>query len=602
MTSNPNVSIIIPVYNGSNYLKEAIDSALAQTYTNIEIIVVNDGSNDNGATEEIAKSYGNKIKYYKKENGGVATALNLGIKKMTGEYFSWLSHDDMYYQDKIEKQIKFLANRDNKKVFLYSNYSILRDGQITPIVHNHEMLIRKSKYSLLRGCVNGITVLIPKTILDEMGEFDEKLRCTQDYEYWRRIEAKYEFIHMEDVLSITRLHSQQDSVASPKVIAESDALWIDMIKKLPNNEKIKLAGTLYNFYFEMVQFLKATPYAGALEYNEKELAILEKELEQVDFNPKVSVVIPFYNRIEKTVVALKSVLDQNYKNIEIVLVDDASTVDITKLEKFVKEHKNINLLALGQNSGPGAARNLGIKKSKGEYIAFLDSDDEFMPEKIEKQLAAMVKHNLNISYTSYTRHDSEQDVVMRDPSLTGIVVPRIISDCNIATPTVMVRRAVLTENNLFFDESIRVGEDTCFWLEIAKHYEILLIDEPLTIVNVDSSTHFRDNKALLIGIKNIIAYLLKDDYYSKFSHDISILCNYFYEINNDIREEERNRLLTEGPIVSIQPAVPEPTPPQNTKVKDYLKSSIPYRATRKLYREGLTASAKAVINIIGSKW
>lgn len=602
MTSNPKVSIIIPVYNGSNYLKEAIDSALAQTYKNIEIVVVNDGSNDNGATEEIAKSYGNKIKYYKKENGGVATALNLGIKKMTGEYFSWLSHDDMYYQDKIEKQVKFLANRDNKKVLLYSNYSILRDGLITPIVHNHEMLIRKSKYSLLRGCLNGITVLIPKVILDEMGEFDEKLRYTQDYDYWRRIEAKYEFVHMEDVLSITRLHPQQDSVPSPKVIAESDALWIDMIKKLPNNEKIKLAGTLYNFYFEMVQFLKATPYAGALEYNEKELVILEKELEQVDFNPKVSVVMPFYNRVEKTLVALKSVLYQSYKNIEIVLVDDASTDDITKLEKFVKEHKNINLLALGQNSGPGAARNLGIKKSKGEYIAFLDSDDEFMPEKIEKQLAMMVKHNLNISYTSYTRHDSEQDVVMRDPGLTGIVVPHIISDCNIATPTVMVKRSVLTENNLFFDESIRVGEDTCFWLEIAKHYEILLIDEPLTIVNVDSGTHFRDKKALLIGIKNIIAYLLKDDYYSKFSHDISILCNYFYEINNDIREEERNRLLTEGPIVSIQPAVPEPTPPQNTKVKDYLKNSIPYRATRKLYREGLSASAKAVINLIGSKW
>jgi glycosyltransferase involved in cell wall biosynthesis len=76
---NPKVSIIIPVYNGSNFLKEAIDSAIAQTYKNIEIIVINDGSSDNGATEKIAKSYGDKIRYFKKENGGVATALNLGI-------------------------------------------------------------------------------------------------------------------------------------------------------------------------------------------------------------------------------------------------------------------------------------------------------------------------------------------------------------------------------------------------------------------------------------------------------------------------------------------------------------------------------------------
>ena len=80
---NPLVSIIIPVYNGSNFMREAIDSALAQTYPNIEILVVNDGSTDN--TREIALSYGDKIRYFEKENGGVATALNLAIREMKGE-------------------------------------------------------------------------------------------------------------------------------------------------------------------------------------------------------------------------------------------------------------------------------------------------------------------------------------------------------------------------------------------------------------------------------------------------------------------------------------------------------------------------------------
>ena len=91
----PLVSIVIPVYNGSNYLGQAINSALAQTYKNIEILVINDGSTDDGVTERIAKAYGSQIRYYVKENGGVATALNFGIQKMRGEYFSWLSHDDM---------------------------------------------------------------------------------------------------------------------------------------------------------------------------------------------------------------------------------------------------------------------------------------------------------------------------------------------------------------------------------------------------------------------------------------------------------------------------------------------------------------------------
>ena len=117
---NPKVSIVIPVYNGSNYLREAIDSALAQTYKNIEVIVINDGSNDKGKTDKICKSYGNKIRYFKKENGGVASALNMGIEKMQGEYFSWLSNDDIYYQDKVEKQVKALSRLKDKSTVVYS--------------------------------------------------------------------------------------------------------------------------------------------------------------------------------------------------------------------------------------------------------------------------------------------------------------------------------------------------------------------------------------------------------------------------------------------------------------------------------------------------
>ena len=110
MSEMPLVSIVIPVYNGSDYMSDAIDSAINQTYNNIEIIVVNDGSNDNGKTEEIALSYGDKIRYIKKENGGVSSALNTGIKNMKGKYFSWLSHDDLYTPDKVEKEINALKD------------------------------------------------------------------------------------------------------------------------------------------------------------------------------------------------------------------------------------------------------------------------------------------------------------------------------------------------------------------------------------------------------------------------------------------------------------------------------------------------------------
>lgn len=592
---NPKVSIIIPVYNGSNYLKEAIESALAQTYKNIEVIVINDGSNDKDATEKIAKSYGKKIKYYKKTNGGVATALNLGIKKMTGEYFSWLSHDDLYYPDKIEKQINFLQDLDDKKIVLYSNYALLREGKITPVINHHEMLVRKKKYSLLRGCVNGITLLIPKSIFDETGQFAEELRCTQDYDYWQRIQKKYDFVHMEDVLSITRLHEKQDSNVSPRVVIEGNALWIKMIKNLSKEEKLQYESTLYNFYFEMIEFLNSTPYVGALDFCKTELRRLKYSIEKERFCPAVSVVIPFYNRIDKTLNAVKSVLNQTYKNIEIILINDGSTDDITKIEKLVNRQNNIKLLSFKSNMGPSAARNLGIKFSAGEYIAFLDSDDEFLPGKIEKQLEMMHKHNHKVSYTAYMRNKDSEKSLICDTRLNGLVIPRIISNCTIATPTVIILKQLLIDHNLRFDETVRIGEDTIFWLQVAKYSEILLVKEPLTIVSVDEESHAQNRKKLLIGIKNLINYLVTDDYYSKFDHDLAVLFRYFSETENEVQDKELNRIYCDGPVSSIKSTAIVKDGAVSLPIKALLKSSIPIRAARKLYREGFAATVRAAV-------
>ena len=133
-TDNPLVSIVIPVYNGSNYLAQAIDSALGQTYPNCEVLVVNDGSDDGGATAELALGYGEKIRYFEKENGGVATALNLGIRQMRGEYFAWLSHDDLYKPEKIELQVKAALDSGDRTRLVQSEYEFyhMPTGSRTP--------------------------------------------------------------------------------------------------------------------------------------------------------------------------------------------------------------------------------------------------------------------------------------------------------------------------------------------------------------------------------------------------------------------------------------------------------------------------------------
>jgi len=181
----PLVSIVIPVYNGSNYMREAIDSALAQDYPNLEVLVINDGSKDDGKTAEIAKSYGDKIRYFEKENGGVSTALNLGIKEMKGEYFSWLSHDDRYYENKISTQVNYLVENNllDENVITYTDYDIINEKSkvIGETEFRRYRPNDKPELAMLRGLISGTALLIPKKALEEYGGFDTKYRCIQDY-------------------------------------------------------------------------------------------------------------------------------------------------------------------------------------------------------------------------------------------------------------------------------------------------------------------------------------------------------------------------------------------------------------------------------------
>jgi len=217
MDKKPLVSIVIPVYNGSNFLKEAIDSAIAQTYENKEIIVVNDGSKDEGKTEQIALSYGEKIRYIYKENGGVSSALNVGIKNMQGEYFSWLSHDDLYLPEKVEKQVNAICSTNKEKTLAVCGFKCInKEGQELSAINKQPL--KAGYYSwnsvitqmLPMGCFNGCSLLIPKSAFDECGGFDDKLKYCQDFLMWMEMFlAGYGIVSLDEVLVCNRVHSGQ---------------------------------------------------------------------------------------------------------------------------------------------------------------------------------------------------------------------------------------------------------------------------------------------------------------------------------------------------------------------------------------------------------
>lgn len=217
----PKVSIIIPVYNGSNYLANAIDCALQQTYENLEVIVVNDGSTDDGRTESIALSYGDRICYYCKENGGVSSALNYGIAKMTGEYFSWLSHDDAYTPDKIKNSVALLHDCDaiGKKVMAFTGGYFI-DTLGNRIGDFPRYFVGKRVYSGLdvvnimsqKGTLNGCCMLIPRDAFENVGGFHEGLRYSQDSLMWYQIFlAGYGLVSDNLPNVMYRLHRNQTS-------------------------------------------------------------------------------------------------------------------------------------------------------------------------------------------------------------------------------------------------------------------------------------------------------------------------------------------------------------------------------------------------------
>ena len=271
----PLVSIVIPVYNGGNYLREAIDCALAQTYEPIEVLVVNDGSKDK--TEEIALSYGDKIRYFAKENGGVSTALNMGISQMRGEYFSWLSHDDLYKPEKIELEIAALS--DNPARIVYSDYTVIdKDGvtiatmDIAKKYPNADLTF--GLFPILRQVLNGCSLLIHKSHFTRVGMFDACLRVTQDYDLWFKMFRRVELVYINEPLVMLREHGSQITHNYVLNRAESDDLWLNMLRSVTVEEACKLDGTERNFWDKQTEFLWYTQYKNARSYAKRRLKAL----------------------------------------------------------------------------------------------------------------------------------------------------------------------------------------------------------------------------------------------------------------------------------------------------------------------------------------
>lgn len=170
---------------------------------------------------------------------------------------------------------------------------------------------------------------------------------------------------------------------------------------------------------------------------------------------------------------------------------------------------------------------MGISLSTGEYIAFLDSDDIFLPGKLARQIEFMETQQLYFSHTSYLRMDMHRKPleIVNSGSFAGKVFPRILASCGIATSTVMVKREILNDRK--FKEDVEIAEDVCLWIDIAYNHIIGGIDEPLTAVRIGSSTAAFDIDKQRRGFLNISNHIIENPAYAVYQHEHQLLLNNF---------------------------------------------------------------------------
>lgn len=234
----PLVSIIIPVYNSEKNIFDTIESCINQTYTNIEIIVINDGSKDN--SENIIKNFSdNRLKYFSTQNFGACHARNIGIKNSSGKLIQFLDADDLLHIDKIKNQVSSYLMHGNQYIYSSQQYNIYNnthyydkylnifERNFSPIDYLEKITNEFGKY------LNTGVWLLPRQILDNIGLWDESLKINQDGDFFIRAIINSNGIKYSDS---SIFYYRRDSIASVGKSRSKEALrsWLYSYEKYQN--------------------------------------------------------------------------------------------------------------------------------------------------------------------------------------------------------------------------------------------------------------------------------------------------------------------------------------------------------------------------------
>jgi glycosyltransferase involved in cell wall biosynthesis len=332
----PLISIIVPVYNGADFVKDAVQTIQDQNYPSVEIIFINDGSSDH--SEEVIKSLDIDYRYFWQENQGPAVARNVGIREASGDFIAFLDVDDLWPDNNLHHLMdELLSEKDLLVVHGFAQHT--------------EKNALSGKYEYVGNPQESFpgflgAGLYRKEAFNIVGIFDPFFAYTgEDADWFKRAsEMDINLRKLNEVCLFVRRHG--DNMTGGKTLVELNALKVfkrslDRVRN-PYEEKGKIAD--------------------------------------------VSVIMPVFNGAKYIAEALNSVLIQDLAHKEVIVVDDGSTDDTVKIaERFVP----LIRIVRQENRGAAAARNTGVGESSGKYLAFIDADDLWLAGHTSKLLDAI---------------------------------------------------------------------------------------------------------------------------------------------------------------------------------------------------------------------
>lgn len=495
----PLVSVILPVYNTAFYLTKCLDSILRQTFKNIEIICINDGSTDDSFA--VLKNFAardKRVKIINQENRGLAVSRNVGIEAAQGRYITFVDSDDWILPETLELMVNAVENNPvdfvaaGAEAFADTPEDEKRTKEVNAWLKNQSM--EEGIHFIDQGMPTTCWSQLLKTeLLQKYNIRFPNEKIAYEDEYWKYAHQ----IHCKAYYSLPQklyqyrirgasITGSQKKTAVPLDIIRIHRLIAEELEKhdrleefVPELEKLFRTQLTHAQIFSGIKY-----YAQARKAMKHYLKILGMSdafyasiREDAESGVPFSIVVPVYNTAPYIAQCLDSLSAQSCDLFEIICVDDGSTDGSLKiLQKYAAKHKNVKVIALS-HGGVSAARNAGIEQASGKYVMFLDSDDFVEPDMLETLYTYAQNNMLDWLLFQLRLYDETTGSIRYS---AGWMLPKHLPDFFIYNKrgklnellqlphectNKIFRRRLLIDNNIRFKTNVTNGEDEVFNIE-----------------------------------------------------------------------------------------------------------------------------------------